>query len=166
MRVYQSASVHLLCRVEGHEVPMVIKNYSKSNLQRHPSSRCIPQHNESLVSCCWRFSNDGTHHFQYAKSPSCISYVLPFWRYLPAALTADSEPSSWRSVNDMISPHTNFCSKSLWMTPAAAGASVPFLMVHARDSSGPAVKYRMSCGIPNQSRIDLIQSHTGHTLSD
>lgn len=30
-----------------------------------------------------------------------------------------------------------------WMTPAACGALVPFRMVQARTSSGPAVKYRM-----------------------
>jgi len=31
-----------------------------------------------------------------------------------------------------------------WITPAACGALVPFRIVHARTSSGPQVKYRMS----------------------
>jgi hypothetical protein len=31
-------------------------------------------------------------------------------------------------------------SKSLWITPAAAGALVPFSIVHARISFSPAVK--------------------------
>jgi hypothetical protein len=31
-----------------------------------------------------------------------------------------------------------------WMTPAACGAFVPLRIVHARTSSGPQVKYRMS----------------------
>lgn len=70
----------------------------------------------------------------------------------------------------MISPHTNLFSKSEldedenedvhqlatilrenegvkethWMTPAAWGAFVPLRIVHARTSSAPAVKYRIS----------------------
>ena len=44
----------------------------------------------------------------------------------------------------MISPQMNLFSKSEWMTPAACGAFVPLRMVHARTSSGPQVKYRIS----------------------
>lgn len=40
-----------------------------------------------------------------------------------------------------------------WMTPAACGALVPFLMVHARTSSGPQVKYRMSYGPTLRPRV-------------
>ena len=35
-------------------------------------------------------------------------------------------------------------SKSEWILPAACGAFVPFLMVYARVSFSPAVRYEMS----------------------
>ena len=107
--------------------------------------------------------------FQKTTSPSCISYVLPFWLYLPAAFTSDSEPSSCKSVNAMISPQIKFFSKSLWITPAACGASVPFRIVHARASAGPAVKYRMSWSRVTSAKPDQLgrraSTHTQRLIS-
>uniref|UniRef100_A0A0A9CY24 GTP-binding protein PTD004 n=1 Tax=Arundo donax TaxID=35708 RepID=A0A0A9CY24_ARUDO len=45
-------------------------------------------------------------------SPSCTTYVFPSCLYLPAALTADSLPNSFRSSNFITSAHMKPLSKS------------------------------------------------------
>lgn len=78
-------------------------------------------------------------------SPSCITYCFPSCRYFPASFTfAILAAPSWRALKSL-KAHTSALikplSKSVWITPAAWGAAVPCMMVHALTSFGPAVKY-------------------------
>ena len=56
------------------------------------------------------------------------------------ALAFASVPQALRSSNAMTSARMKPRSKSEWILPAACGAYVPFLIVHARHSSLPAVR--------------------------
>jgi len=53
---------------------------------------------------------------------------------------SSSTPSSTKGHLASIRGQRTFCSKSEWMTPAAAGALMPFWTVQARTSCGPQVK--------------------------
>ena len=56
------------------------------------------------------------------------------------SLAAAIVPQAIRSLNAMTSARMKPRSKSLWILPAACGAFVPFVIVHARTSGLPAVR--------------------------
>ena len=75
-----------------------------------------------------------TLNLKKMMSPSKTTYSLPFCLYLPLAFTLASEPASLRSANAIVSAMMKPRSKSLWMTPAACGALVPFCAIRCKHS--------------------------------
>ena len=73
-------------------------------------------------------------------SPSCMTYSLPSERTRPFSLQAAIEPCSTSVSYGTTAARMKPRSKSLWILPAACGALVPFVIVHARTSLGPAVR--------------------------
>ena len=74
-------------------------------------------------------------------SPSFIVYSFPSIRIRPFSLAFTMLPHSIKSSYDTISAFINPLSISECIFPAACGAFVPFLIVHALTSTYPAVKY-------------------------
>ena len=71
-------------------------------------------------------------------SPSLTTYSLPSERSSPFSLAAVTlPPQAIISSKLMVSARIKPRSMSEWIFPAACGALVPFLIVHARHSSLP-----------------------------
>ena len=70
-------------------------------------------------------------------SPSLTTYSLPSERSSPFSLAAATLPQAIISLKLIVSARMKPRSMSEWILPAACGAFVPFLIVHARHSSVP-----------------------------
>ena len=85
-----------------------------------------------------------TLNLNRTTSPSCITYSLPSSLTSPFSLAPVIPPHLTRSSNETTSALMKPFSKSVCIFPAAWGAFVPLVMVHARTSWGPAVRNEMS----------------------
>ena len=70
-------------------------------------------------------------------SPSLTTYSLPSERSSPFSLAAATLPQAIISLKLIVSARMKPRSMSEWILPAACGAFVPYLIVHARHSSVP-----------------------------
>jgi integrase len=87
--------------------------------------------------------NSQTLNLKCMTSPSRTTYSLPSIPSLPESRALASPPNLIKSSHQMTSALMKPFSKSVWMAAAACGALVPRLMVQARTSTLPAVKYVM-----------------------
>src|SRR5262249_55571739 len=100
-----------------------------------------------------RAASDHTLNRKCTTSPSWITYSLPSIRSAPASLHFASLPYFSRSSQRITSARMKPRSMSLWILPAARGASVPRGTGHARHSSGPAVSMLIRSISANAARM-------------
>ena len=123
-----------------------MKNAAPQDLFRQTGNICCADDRKPPAARldCGRFGFDYTLNRKFTTSPSCMTYSLPSLRSKPFAFAFASVPQALRSSKAMTSARMKPRSKSEWILPAACGAFVPFLIVHARHSSAPAVRKEMS----------------------
>ena len=137
--------MHQLSSRQCHRRALIFYQYSQVNSARvHPLSYCRPCC-RIFPACCEignqsRMKLGGTTY----RLCRCFASIL-VQVTIGHDLSADEFIFKVRAeqiVNAASQRSPVSCTH--WMTPAACGALVPFLMVHARTSSGPQVKYRIS----------------------
>jgi hypothetical protein len=92
-------------------------------------------------------------------------YSFPSTLNFPASFTLASEPKLEKSSNAITSARMNPFSKSVWITPAAFGAVSPMLIVQARTSLTPAVKYVCNFNYLYAARINTAEPGSVNPMS-